>query len=443
MSTKTSITMLIIWIWVTSVGASQAGARPYAAPPASLDSELMGMVIRDPWYDFGTYPGLPDEPNRVAQERMGAILEDSGVRWVRFEFFVSGDGAAALEHSFARYDFFINEVAPRHNLKILGLLSFGVVSETDPLDPNNGITAGNFTADPLYGGGVNPYMRRWLERSLAIADRYQGKVAAYEVLNEQNRLPPNGDAVPAYLAARLHTKFYRMIKQTPGRAPWNASVQIIVGGLHPKGTLDPTQKGYLSDESYLRQLYGYSAVPPPPGTVDAPEPTAPFQEYRTTYGAYPLDGLGYHPYPEEIRLSLQADSDLINDRLSSIRTTLSAVGDPARRFWITEIGYNIAFKQQDITGQAAFMREVYTMLAARGDVSTIFWFKYEDFPPADGSNAQKWGIVRIPFTESDSCLGGACYAVDGAPSEYRLSYFTYRELAGRPVYRAWMPTVAR
>ncbi|MEI7768708.1 MAG: hypothetical protein WCI67_01905 [Chloroflexales bacterium] len=423
--------------------ASAAGAGPAPTPAGAIDRELLGMVVRDPWYDFGTSPDLPDQPNQVSQEHMGAILEQAGVRWVRFEFFVAGDDPAALDRTFARYDFFVNEVAPRHGLKVLGLLSFGVVSETGPLDKDRGIIANQFADDPTYGGGVNPYIKRWLDRALGIANHYQGAVAAYEVLNEQNRLPSSGQAVPAYLAARLHTKFYRQIKAPaiPDGAAWRDSVKVIVGGLHPKGTLEKGQADYLSDTDYLRQLYGYYYDQKTSTYIL--KPSDPFPAYLTSYGTYPLDGLGYHPYPEEIRLSAQADAELIDTRLTAIRSVLGDVNDIGRHYWITEVGYNTAFKQQDEAGQAAFMRAVYTGMASRGDVDAIFWFKYEDFPPASGPDAQRWGIVSIPFTVSATCPGGACYDAAGNPSAVRLAFFTYRELAGLPVYRAELPLVMR
>ncbi|NNJ11483.1 hypothetical protein EKD04_014190 [Chloroflexales bacterium ZM16-3] len=442
---KLSAAILTACICIIVTGTPPTGATSSPSTQSqALDPDMMGMVIRDPWYEFGTYPGLPDEPNRVSQERMGQILEEAGVRWVRLEFFVEGDDAAALDRTFARYDYFINEVAPRHGLQVLGLLGFGVVKEVaEPLNTTDGIGAGPFTTDSIYGGGVNPYMQRWLGRALGIATHYQGTVAAYEVLNEQNRLTAKGQGVPASLAARLHTKFYRLLKhpQPADGAPWRDNVQVIVGGLHPKGTLDQGQTGYLSDTDYLRQIYGYSLETST--SPSAPVTGEPFQEYLKTYGAYPLDGLGYHPYPEEIRLSLQADSDLINDRLTSIRSVLAEVQDPARRYWITEIGYNTAFKQQNDADQAAFLRAVYTAMAARGDVVRIFWFKYEDFPPADNPGAQRWGMVRIPFTISTECPGGACYDINGEPSTRRLAFLVYRELAGLPVYHIHLPIVMR
>ena len=98
---------------------------------------------------------------------------------------------------------------------------------------------------------------------------------------------------------------------------------------------------------------------------------------------------------------------------------------------------------QTDAGQIAFMRDVYESLAQRTlpggqpEVANVFWFKYEDFPPASGANAQRWGVVRIPFADG-ACPGGACYDPNGTPAVYRGSYLAYRELAGLPSnQRSW------
>ena len=88
------------------------------------------------------------------------------------------------------------------------------------------------------------------------------------------------------------------------------------------------------------------------------------------------------------------------------------------------------------------MRDVYSSLSARGDVANVFWFKYEDFPPDSGPNAQHWGVVQIPFT-TGACPGGACYDLSGTPAVYRGSYLAYRELAGLPMARTYVPLVGR
>lgn len=409
-----------------------AAAMPLPAMPANAPwrPELMGMVIRDPWYDFGTHPNYPDQPNYVAQEQMGALLADMGVRRVRLEFRVENEQLAGqnAREQIARNDYFIDVVAPRYNLEVLGLLSFGLVAERSPLDLRNNTEDDPMLLDPIYGGGVNSYMRTWLDRARLVADRYEGRIAAYEILNEQNRIPPNGDGIPALIASRLHTKFYRFVKhvdRTEGES-WRDDMPIIIGGLHPAGTFDPGDEHYVSDRDYLRAYYASDG----------------FLRYRETYGDWPVDGLGYHPYPLEIRAGLQSELDLIGSRMQEIRKILAdELKDPLVPFWITEVGYNEGYPGQPLRNQALFMRELYRVLGPRPDVEAIFWFKYEDFPPAAGPGAQRWGVVHIPFAENSTCPGGACYVIDGKPDVLRASFWMYRELAGLPVERHYLPLV--
>ncbi len=421
--------LLLLFLTLVAPGAGAVPVQESNAVTTVIPPELRGMVVRDPWYDFGTYPNYPDQPNRVAQDRMGALLAAMGVRWVRFEFHIQ-DGAVAAQ--IARHDYFIRTVAPRYNLQILALLSFGVARDWppfDPADPRSLVYPRTYT-DPRYGGGVNDYMRTWLDRACTLTNRYRDDIAAYEILNEQNRLAPNGDGIPATMSARLHTKFYRIFRQehcfdSAEDQTWREDIQIILGGLHPKGSGEPGKKEHISDVEYMQQLYSSDG----------------FESYNDTYGHYPLDGVGYHPYPEEIRISLQSDLDLIGSRLDLMRLVVNALDPREPAFWITEIGYNAAYLRQTVTEQATFLRATYTGLAARDDIATIFWFKYEDFPPASGPLAQKWGVVRIPFTEDATCPGGACYDPTGEPAYRRPAFWTYRELAGLPVTRNYLPLV--
>ncbi|NJK79121.1 MAG: hypothetical protein HC914_04130 [Chloroflexaceae bacterium] len=384
------------------------------SPTPSVDPDLLGLVIRDPWYDFGTAPGQPSAPNYAAQDRMGQMLAVLGVQWVRFEFQIEGTTEAEVIAQIARNDYFIREVAPRHNLKIVALLGTNLVRGRDL----NDLVVGATYTDPLYGGGVNDYMKLWLDRARLIADRYKGDVDVYEVLNEHNRAFPDGRGISADIAARLHTKFYRFFRQVdraaPGDQTWRDDVLIIGGGLHPAGSGQIGSSRYVSDREYVRQLYASDG----------------FRSYRQTYGRFPIDGMGYHPYPEEIRISPQSELDLITTRLDRVREVLEEVGDPDLPFWVTELGYNIAFGRQTEQGQAAFLRQSLETMAARDDVATFFWFKYEDFPPATGPNAQQWGVLRIPFTEAN-CPGGACYEPRGRPDLLRESFWVFREFAGR------------
>jgi hypothetical protein len=445
---------------IGGVGQAQAQQSPVALPPS-----FFGMVARDPFYDWDSMPGVRG-PNRAAQDEMGRRMAEMGVRWVRLEFI--GDNGAV---NFQKYDYFINEVAPRHNFQVLGLLATNILQgdgrywqphlmNTEPLTD---------TLRPQYGGGLNTYMRRWLDESLRIADRYKGKVAAWELFNEANRLLGDGTSLPPGLSyaglnpvrlGRLHAKFYRLCKNTDGsqaitRCP--EGTLVVLGGLHPKGTSarrdnssDPERFTY-TDREYLAEMYG-------PGG---------FQDFRDAdpLRRWPVDAIGYHPYPEEISLAegraIDIDLFKIEQRMNKVRTKLTELGDGQRPFWITEIGYNVGFYKHRVPGaadtQARFMEEIYARMWQRRDVEVVFWFKYEDFPPADvvtddNGNAiadpQRWGVVRIPFTANGRvngvpCAGGACYEPTGRPAEVRPAYFTYRRLAGLPLRQIYLPGMAR
>jgi hypothetical protein len=432
--------------------------------PITIPAEAFGLVARDPYYEV--HPST-FAANRAAQDEMGRRMAELGVFWVRLEFIADDRGQV----NFAKYDYFIGTVAPRHKLKILGLLATPIL-RGDPRYWQFHLLNTEPTTDtlrPEYGGGLNTYMRRWLEESLRVAERYDGsnaqagRVHAWELFNEANRVLGDGTSLPEGVQyaglnpvrlGRLHAKFYRICKNTDGspakpRCP--DDTLIILGGLHPKGTsnrrtADEPETFAYSDRSYLEAMYG-------PGG---------FSDFRNAdpQRRWPLDGIGYHPYPEEINLvepqDLGFDLFKIQERMSKLRQKLQQIGDGQRPFWITEIGYNVGFFKNRGVGvearQAEFLREVYTRLWARGDVETIFWFKYEDFPPAEivvddqGSpigDPQRWGLLRIPFRESPTCSGGACYDLSGKPDQVRPAYFAYRELAGLPMHKIFLATTLR
>jgi hypothetical protein len=323
-----------------------------------------GMVIRDPSYDHADYP---------AMDRMGQHMQTLGVQWVRLEFREGFDDA---------YDHFIRVVAPKYNLKILGLLGFGLTSIACTQ-----LNERVYTTDPRFGGGCNAYMQVWLAAALRIAERYRGQVHAFEVLNEQNRLPmSDGPGLNVIHVARLHTKFYRLAK------PLSPAL-IITGGLHPAGSNRPRSAENVTDLAYLTAMITSEA----------------FMGYRRATGEWPADGIGYHPYPVEISVSngtvnhnVMAQSTMMTRRLDGLRQFLRTHGNIP--FWITEIGYNAGYGKNTAEGQAEAVRTWLPLLLKRSDVAQTFWFKYEDFPPAEGPNAQRWGVVRIPF-DADGVYG--------------------------------------
>ncbi|MBC8161240.1 MAG: hypothetical protein H7Z42_08475 [Roseiflexaceae bacterium] len=437
---------VILSILVTASSLMPANAQEPTPPPPPLDissvaaldrQDFIGMVVRDPFYEWNSNPAFPQASNKDFLDQMGQVLAKSGVQWVRFEVHLG----SAFESDLAAHDYFINEVAPRHKLKVLALLGFDLLRGRSVWE----LEKGPFLYNRRFGGGVNGYMEQWLDRALRVADRYKGNIHAYELLNEQNRMPageqgqdgqkdiPAGAGIPPSIVGRLVTKFFRLCHNldTLAEEPRHScgEAQIVLGGLHPRGTSDREKPSTiaLTDEAYLRAIYG-----------DASSFEGFKSAYKCTPACYPVDGIAYHPYPEEVRLSpnyaRQVQVDTGVDRMLKVMAEF----DPGKQLWITEIGYNVAFYRNSPAELGAFMADIYTTLAARPEIANVFWFKYEDFAPWESdpereTEAQKWGIVRIPFEEAAGRPDGTLYQANGVPSEFRDSYHVLRALSGVPL----------
>ena len=373
----------------------------------------MGLVGRDPYFEVNN-----NQLNTQAIDQMGIEMAQLGVRWVRIDMRLPADywaSDAVVVTAMSRSDYFINTVAPRHNINVLLLLNFDVIMGVDA----NELARGPYITDPKYGPNYNKYMQVWMARAWQIVARYGSKIGALEVLNEENRMPrytsngPVGNAVPAAVVAQLTTTLYRACRNGELQT-YCATTPIVLGGLHPRGSDDVAGHLVMTDMAYLAAIYNSPS----------------FVLAKNELKRWPLDAVAYHSYPWELAYIGISNQTQAYNRL---RTQLVALNDPLRPVWVTEIGYNVAYSNQTELGQANYLGAVYRVLASRllsdgsREIPVVFWFKYEDFPPDTGSNAQKWGVVHIPFV-AGNCTGGACYQSDGRPSYYRLAWYVYRDL---------------
>ena len=400
---------------------------------------FMGMVARDPHYEWRTNPDYPGA-NEAFMDAMGRNLQLAGVEWVRIEFRAEDEksdmpGKVRLE----QYDYFVNTVAPRYGLKVLALLATQLGHWPD--GPNVGkyiepeeFDTGERGTHPVYGGGVNEYVRIWLDNALAITRRFPydkqrgAGIAAFEILNEENRyLGGEGNGLEPGNVAELLAKFYRIYREGGAEmfGPGSGDVQIILGGMHP-GRCDDcvTSDGSpMTDRQYLDAIYSSAA----------------FRSYKGITGRFPLDGVGYHPYPSEVATGLVAEYSGFNElarvpqRMADMRAVMTRHGDTANKIWVTEIGDRGAPRDiENQQRQAQFMQTIYWMLwRQRAFVQNVFWFKYEDFAvpeSPDETGPENWGIVRlVPRTPKD--CDNCDYAPSGAVQVYKQSFDTYTKLS--------------
>ncbi len=363
--------LLLVLVGISVVPGSLNSFHPpvahaQAASTSAQNQDLFGVVSRDPFYEWNTDPvNFPNAANKTALEQEAKELQAVGARWVRMEFFADYDGSVPPgDINWAKYDYFINELAPKYGLHILALLNVGMVSYEGKTvrtiafnDPPDG--AGS---DP--NDGSNHFIRVFTGRAQEIAARYGQAIGAYEIINEPNisydlwiDSKLKGAEIKPDRYAALLASAYRAIK---GVSPQS---EVITGGLMIGSP--PEGKGH-DEFDYLYQLYVSQWT----------------ERYRQSgmsnrpgWSSVPWDGVALHPY----FLDTPDLFALINDFARKLRDR----GDFRSKIWITEIGAEAApptNPQDPPTNaeqkQAAFLRALYSGILndplLRSEVAHVF-----------------------------------------------------------------------
>lgn len=380
------------------------------------DSDLFGMVIRDPFYEFNTDPvNYPMAPNKGALEQQAKELAVAGVRWIRMEFFADYDGTVAPgEINWTKYDWFIKEIAPKYGFKVLALLNVGLVSYkgatvrtvafNDPADE-----AGMDPTD-----GTNHFIRVFRDRAASVAAHYGSAISAYEIINEPNiswdlwQDSKWGEAeIKSERYACLISTTYESIKTEDPQA------EILTGGM----VIGSPPEGQNRNQfDYLYELYTSSWVARYQAAGNASKPG---------WNSVPWDGVALHPYYTDVANLFT----LLNEFTQKMHDR----GDFNSKLWLTEIGApadppgnpNDPPSQAEID-QAYYLNAIYSGILTRSDlraeVAHVFWFKYEDFVP--GNYTHNYGLVRL--LENDKHDN---YDPSGRVWVHKLAYHVYQELA--------------
>jgi len=200
-----------------------------------------------------------------------------------------------------------------------------------------------------------PDLRTYATFTGKIAQRYQGKVAAYELGNEPNHLKSFATPDPKLYEQVLQLS-YPLIKAADPNA------KVLIGGLG--GT---TGNGVLGGDEYLADLYKDGAKP------------------------Y-FDGVSYHPYTYPM-LPSDDKGGRGWSRMLHAREVMVANGDAGKKIWVTEYGAPTggpgSVSQQQ---QAAIMYDAYRLWATYPWAGPLCWFDYRDKGTDTSTHANFFGL---------------------------------------------------
>jgi len=218
----------------------------------------------------------------------------------------------------------------------------------------------------------------------ALAERYRGRVAAYEIWNEQNLWYEWGGmgrlSAAAYVAL-LHEAYLRIKTADPAAI-------VVSGGLTPTGVND----GYIAfdDVHYLSQMYAAGAA-----------------AYFDVLGAHPS---GYNNPPDDSPERNSTDTEQFKGhwsfyyrRFEQLRDVMVLNGDAGKKMWFTEFGWSS--QQSPPAGyeyasdnseqeQAACLSRAVNLARQKGYVGALFVWNL-NYASVAGPNDEKAGFSLV------------------------------------------------
>ena len=274
--------------------------NPNLPPPDPITGRLYGPHLG---YGFNiAWRG--DDGGAAYNQKALDMVKQAGFGWVRIQVHW-----ATLEPSPGQYqpqslDLIVNQ-ANQNGVNIL----VSIVHAPSWADPNGGIPQ-----DPTAFGALMQYL----------AQRYKGKVQAWEIWNEQNLAIETGGHVDLVRYIKLLEAGYRGVKASDPQAI------VVFGGLSPTGVMDPSLG--IDDREYLKQAYAYNngeikqyfdVLGVHPGSNNNP-PDAMWPDH-------PGPGPGWRDHPS-----------FYFRRAEQLRQVMLDNGDGAKQVWLTEFGWTTA-----------------------------------------------------------------------------------------------------
>ncbi|MCA1666412.1 MAG: glycoside hydrolase family protein [Thermomicrobia bacterium] len=366
------VLMLLLLLTLLPTAQTLTPASAALTDPYPDRDGFFGVVGRDPIYEWNTDTiHFNNDVNKTVLEQLVKQMAESGAKWVRIEFFAEyGDLSGPGRMPYEKYDWFLTDLCKRYNMNVLGLLSYGIVRDTNPTYILNKV---NDPADQ--SDGSNPFIRGFADRAAEIAGHYAGYVNAWEVINEPNAntqldFITQGQQqriFPDRMAAIMSLTYPRLKGISP-------DVPVMVGGLINAPGAYPDNY----DVPYLRQVYQSPLI--------------------KGHGGAPWDAVADHPY--------DLTAAAIPGHVRDLHAVMEQAGEGFKKIWVTEFGMQAAAPAVPESGiipvtddeakQSAYLSDTLSALSKMRDiVERAFWFKLEDFTLTQGNEETHWGLFAF------------------------------------------------
>ncbi len=182
------------------------------------------------------------------------------------------------------------------------------------------------------GGGLPKNPQDFADFIGFMANRYKGKVAAYEVWNEQNYAVETGGQVNVGAYIPILKAGYQTLKAS------DPNITVVFGGMTPTGVTGHPEVA-LDDAQYLQQIYAinngevkkyYDVLGAHPGSnCNPPDNSYPDNPATNACGTDPDGGR-----------SFTKDNSFYFKRIVQLRGVMEQNGEAGKKMWLTEFGWD-------------------------------------------------------------------------------------------------------
>ena len=228
------------------------------------------------------------------------------------------------------------------------------------------------------GLNSNQYVSDYAANFTTIVGQFKDRIRVFESFNEPNDWAGGTTSqVTPYWFAKMLKSIYQSVKIDNGhQSDPSWQVTLISGPLfsHDQDTC----------ATYMSQVYQQG--------ISSHGWTA----FKSSYGTYPLDGIGYHIY---VKLGPNTEQAIVSAENTNLNAIWGAVTNyegagTAKQLWISEWGWNTAYITE--AEQARNLTLVFNLYKNDPRIAFANWFQMSDF----GTN-DKWGLYRGAITEEN------------------------------------------
>jgi regulator of replication initiation timing len=257
------------------------------------------------------------------------------------------------------YDTIVNGLEEK-GIDIYGLIGHETVHESP----------GDNFRDARENAAANAWIDQYVENFVTVVEHFKDRVKVFESFNEPNDWQGGSKAwIHAYWFAKMLERIYRAVKLERGFT----DLTLVSGPLfaHDIGgaeNMTTMATGYLRD------------------TYQAGKEKHGWEDVRSSFGSYPLDGIGYHLYVRQGAESTPADIQQAHKKyLDAISGIVQQQDVAEKKIYVSEFGWSSASGEGF---QARSLKAGFEFLRQDPRVALAICFCTQDFP------GKEYGLCR-------------------------------------------------